>query len=141
MSLSNEKPIPPARVAGMAGDTHYVPDWDPGKPTISGEVLQVVPVMVRPVDVGSPAMVEGITIRPARMMDAGEARNTMTRIINDILNWVEGFPYELTGEAAYVLNVFQELKARRLARVVAAQHDQTVEPDRIDGTIHLPPVS
>ena len=127
-----EKPIPPARVAARAGDKSYVPDWDPGTNALAGQPPQVVPVTNRPLDVASPVMVEGLTIRPARLMDAAEARNTMARIIGDMLIWIEGFPHDLVGEGAHVLKVFQDLKARRQARVMAEQHDQDIEPDAID---------
>ncbi len=130
--MSDAKPIPPARVAAQAGDKSYVPDWDPGQNALTGQPPQVVPVMNRPLDVGAPVMVEGLTIRPAKLMDAPEARNTMSRIINDMLVWIEDFPHDLVGEGAHVLKVFQDLKARRFARVMAAQHDQDIEPDAID---------
>lgn len=126
------KPIPPARVAGIAGDRGYVPDWDPGKLSTTGAPPQVVPVLQRKQDVAAPVMVEGITIRPARLMDAAEARNTLARIINDVLIWSEDYPYELAGEEAHVLRVFNELRARRRARVQAELHDQTIEQDQVD---------
>lgn len=126
------KPIPPARIAGRAGDSNYVPDWDPGRQTQSGAPPQVVPVMQRSIDVAAPVMVEGITIKPAKLMEPAEARNTLARIVNDMLVWLDGYPFELTGEEAYVLKIFQEIQARRQARVQATAHDQTIEPDEVD---------
>jgi hypothetical protein len=130
------KPIPPARIAATAGDTSYVPNFDPGKSMLTGAPIQVVPVLQRKGDVGSPALVEGITIRPAKAMEAAEARNTMARIINDMLVWIDGYPHDLYGEEAYVLEVFQEIAQRRKMRTQAQLHDQTVEPDAIDQAVY-----
>jgi|SRR5215472_14236834 len=135
MAEIKAKPIPPARTAATAGDTSYVPDFDPGKSMLTGERMQVVPVLTRPLDVAAPVMVEGITIKPAKLMEAAEARNTMARIINDMLVWIADFPHELVGEEAYVLQVFQELAARRLLRTTAKLHDQPIEPDMIDQAV------
>jgi hypothetical protein len=132
------KPIPPARVAATAGDAAYVPDFDPGKSSLTGERVQVVPVLERKGDVASPVMVPGITIRPARTMEAAEARNTMARIITDMLVWIDGYPHALYGEEAYVLEVFQEIAERRKARVQAKLHDQPIERDAIDEARHEP---
>jgi hypothetical protein len=126
------KPIPPARVAGRAGDTSYVPDWDPGKQALRDAPPQVVPVQQRSIDVAAPVVVEGITIKPAKLMEPAEARNMMARIIGDMLVWIDGYPYELAGEEAYVLRFFQDLQARRQARVQAKLHDQAILPDAID---------
>jgi hypothetical protein len=132
------KPAPPARVAATAGDRGYVPDFDPGKSSLTGEKVQVVPVMQRQGDVASPAMVEGITIRPAKVMTAAEARNTMARIITDMLVWIDGWPHDLHGEEAYVLEIFREIATRRKLRTQAGLHDQDIVADDIDKAHYEP---
>jgi hypothetical protein len=132
------KPVPPARVAATAGDLTYVPDFDPGKSSLTGERVQVVPVLQRKGDVAAPAMVEGITIRPAKAMEAAEARNTLARIISDMLVWIDGYPHALYGEEAHVLRFFQAITARRQARTQAQLHDQDVAPDAVDQAVFEP---
>lgn len=100
---------------------------------------QVVPVLSRPMDTQSPMQIRGVTIRPARMMDAPTARSTLSRVIADVKTWTADFPHEVHGEAAYVLGFFRGLVSRQRTLTDATLHGQPVEPDAIAEATHLPP--
>jgi hypothetical protein len=75
-------------------------------------------------------MVPGITIKPARLMSRRKRATPSRGSSTTWLVWIEGYPYELTGEDAHVLKFFQRLQARRSARV-GRLHDQAILPDAI----------
>jgi hypothetical protein len=132
-------PIPPARIAGEAGNPAMDVGYDRGHGTVADRPVQVVPVLHNPMDTQSPTQVEGITLRPARAMDAGTARATLGKMIADAKTWMADFPHQADGENAHVLTFFRGLISRQQARTTAAAHGQEIPEDAIEAAKHLPP--
>lgn len=136
--MSSIPEVPPARIAQTVGRGH-IPDWNPGQVSVREGPGAVIPVLRRAMDSQAPTMVEGINIPLPKDMDAGTAAAHLAKMISDMKRWLEAYPYEAQGEAAYVLGVFRGLQARHAARLDARAYAQPVEADAIDAAQHVPP--
>lgn len=128
---------PPARVAMPAGEAltaaHY--DWNPGRSTsaVNGAVPLAVPVATVPSLADNPNM-----MKPS-LLSAPVATARLSQMVGDLSAWVMDFPHQVHGEAAVVVKVLRDLKARALAHGTAQALGRTVAADATDEASFTPP--
>lgn len=130
--------VPPARIAGVAGDAAIDLGYDPGHSMMHAAPPPVVPVLSRPIDTHDPTM-QGFALRPAAEMDLQTATATTSRITANLKQWFAHFPHAVAGEGALVAGFFRGLASHQRARTDALAYGQDNHDDEVADARYLPP--
>lgn len=133
-------PIPPARIAQVAGVVLGAGDydWDKGRSSdgVGGRVSNAS--MTDAQQASQRVAFEAAAI-PAAQLDPATARAKLAVMIGTLSAWVAANPHSLEGESAAVAQFFRDLQTRRLARANAVALGRTLTPDEIEDAKYAPP--